>query len=281
MGSGKRNSKRHRRDPIRRPIPLPRAPSMRRRREDEAMMPTYEHSPVWARLYEVPVEQTPLYAVLAVLHQALSGRPVGSCVLSCHQVSGALRHLGFDAEPIAAHARLYRTTVTFTEESDIGVWKRPPVVRTDGTTTGHMVVLAWSFGQLVDPTLVQDPTLLARAASDPIYSIPVCAPVPTDLDSLLQRPPTQQLDHDLHVSWLLQPEWTAATNAVLDDTLKLAATLGALSLATQAVDVLQRLSADRDLTPLGNINATIGALLAGERQLPALPTEVPPQLRDI
>jgi hypothetical protein len=70
-------------------------------------MSTYEHSPVWTRLYEAPVEQTPLYAVL---HQALNGRPVGSCLLSCHQVSAALRHLGFDAGPITAHALLYRTT---------------------------------------------------------------------------------------------------------------------------------------------------------------------------
>lgn len=281
MGSGKRNSKRHRRAPIRRLVPIPRSSLAGVSRHDEVVMPTYEHSPAWSRLYEVPVEQTPLYAVLAVLHQALSGRPVGSCVLSCHKISGALRHLGFDAEPIAAHARLYRTTATFTEESDIGVWKRPPVVRTDGTTTGHMVVLAWSFGQLVDPTLVQDPTLLARAVGDPIYSIPACTPVPTDLDSLLQRPPVQRLDHDLYVSWLLQPEWTDATNAVLDETLRLAATLGALSLATQAIDVLQRLGTERDLISLENGNTVLGAMLSGERQLPALPPEVPAQLRGI
>jgi hypothetical protein len=59
MGNGKRNSKRHRRDPIRRPVPLPRSPSVRVPRHAEAVMPTYEHSPVWARLYEVPVEQHP------------------------------------------------------------------------------------------------------------------------------------------------------------------------------------------------------------------------------
>jgi hypothetical protein len=280
MGSGKRNSKRHRRDPIRRPVPPQQPSSVRARRQHEAVMPTYEDSPVWYRLSEVPAEQTPLYAVLAVLHQALSGRPVGSCVLSCHQVSGALQHLGFDAEPIAAHARLYRTTATFTEESDIGVWKRPPVVRSDGTTTGHMVVAAWSFGQLVDPTLVQDPILLARAAGDPIYSIPVCAPIPANHEALFQQNPVQQLDHDLYVSWLLLPEWTDATNAVLDERLRLAATLGAISLATRALDVLQRLGADRDPTTLPNQNATLGALLAGERRLPALPAEVPPHLRD-
>ncbi|MDI6105900.1 hypothetical protein QLQ12_45755 [Actinoplanes sp. NEAU-A12] len=71
----------------------------------------------------------------------------------------------------------------------------------------------------------------------------MCAPVPTDIDSLLQQPPVQQLDHDLHVSWLLQPEWTDATNAVLDEILRLATALGALSLAPQAIDVLQRLGA--------------------------------------
>lgn len=243
-------------------------------------MPVYEHSPMWDRLFEAPVELTPLYAVLAVLHQAMSGKPAGSCVLTCHQISTALHHLGFPAEPIAACATVYRTAGTLSEESDLGVWQRPPIVRPDGTTTGHMIVWAPSFAQLVDPTLVQHETLLARAATNPGYSIPVCAPAPTDPDLLLQEKLVARLDEDLYVSWLLQPDWTDLVNAVLDEPLTLAAELGGLSLAHDALDVLHRIADQRDLGPLHPLSVRLGALLAGSAHLPTMPDEVPPELRD-
>lgn len=243
-------------------------------------MPNYEHSPMFGLLYQVPIELTPLYAVLAVLHQALSGKPVGSCVLSCHQVSTALNHLGFHAEPIAACATVYRTTDSFTEQSDVGTWKRPPVVRPDATTTGHMVIWTSSFAQIVDPTLVQDPILLSLAAVDPIYSIPVCGPAPTDLDTLLQARLVAHLDQGLYVSWLLLPEWTEATNAVMDEPMCTAAALGGLSLATTALDVLRDLGGDRDLSELRGRYPELDALLAGDQRLPELPAQVPPELRD-
>ncbi len=43
-------------------------------------MPSYQISPVFGLLTEAPTRLVPLYAVLAVFHQALSGKPVGSCV---------------------------------------------------------------------------------------------------------------------------------------------------------------------------------------------------------
>jgi len=241
-------------------------------------MPAYEHSPMFALLVEAPVELTPLYAVLAALHQASSGKPVGTCVVSCHQISGALHHLGFDAEPIAACATLYRTTDTFTEVSEVGVWKRPPVLRPDGTTTGHMVVWTASFAQLIDPTLVQDPTLFALAATDPIYSIPVSVALPTDPDEVLRARPVVALDERLHASWLLLPEWTEAMNSVLAGAEGTAATLGGLALATDALVALRNLGQERDLTQLPHLYPQLGALLSGRRRLPPLPAQVPPEL---
>ncbi len=47
---------------------------------DRAVMPSYQISPVFGLLTEAPTRLVPLYAVLAVFHQALSGKPVGSCV---------------------------------------------------------------------------------------------------------------------------------------------------------------------------------------------------------
>ncbi|GIG94578.1 hypothetical protein [Plantactinospora mayteni] len=241
-------------------------------------MPTYEHSPMFALLVEAPVELTPLYAVLAGLHQAMSGKPVGTCVISCHQISGALHHLGFEAEPIAACATLYRTTGTFTEVSEVGVWKRPPILRLDGTTTGHMVVWTPSFAQLIDPTLVQDPTLYALAARDPVYSIPVSVEVSTDRVEVLRTRPVVALDERLHASWLLLPEWTEVMNTVLDGPEGTAATLGGLVLAADALVALRHLGHERDLTQLSELYPQLGALLAGRRQLPPLPAQVPPEL---
>ncbi|ROO52700.1 hypothetical protein EDC02_7640 [Micromonospora sp. Llam0] len=243
-------------------------------------MPVYQHSPMWNRLFEVPAELTPLYAVLTVLHQAMSGKPAGSCALACHQISGALHHLGFPAEPIAACATLYRTAGTFREESDLGVWQRPPTIRPDGTTTGHMIVWAPSFAQVIDPTLVQHQILLSRAATNPVYSIPVCAPAPAEADALLRARLVARIDEDLYVSWLLQPDWTDLVNAVLDEPLTIAAELGGLSLATDALDVLYRLVAERDLDPVTTLSPRLNALLAGTAHLPPMPDEVPPELRD-
>jgi hypothetical protein len=89
-----------------------------------------------------------------------------------------------------------------------------------------------------------------------------------------------QLDEDLYAAWLLQPDWTGAVNAVLDQELTVAAQLGGLGLATDALRVLQELSTERDLEPGGTPGARLAALLSGQAALPAMPAEVPPPLRD-
>lgn len=105
-------------------------------------------------------------------------------------------------------------------------------------------------------------------------------PVPTDPDALASAHPAVQLDEDLYAAWLLQPDWTDDVNAVLDEKLTLAAQLGGLGLATDALRVLRELSTERDLEPGGPPGARLAALLSGEAAIPAMPTEVPPPLRD-
>lgn len=284
MGNRRRNTRRHRREPIRRPIPTSRLTGMlmpsHRRTADapQDLMPVFEHSPLFTLLVDAPVDLVPMYAVLAVLHQKSSGLPVGTCVPTSHQISGALEHLGFSAEPIAACASVHRVTDTFTEISEVGVYKRPPVVFPDGTTTGHMIVWTSSFGHLIDATLVQDPTLLAAAHRDPVYSMPLFLPVPADRDEFLRTQPMLALDERLHASWVLLPEWTAAMEPVLDGPMGLVASLGALVLATDALDVMRRLGDERDLSGLPARYPRLGALIAGQARLPALPDQPPPEL---
>ncbi len=286
MGNRRRNTRRHRREPIRRPVPASRLTGMlapsRRPTDDspQQRMPVFAYSPLFTLIVEAPVELVPMYAVLAVLHQKSSGLPVGTCVPTSFQISGALEHLGFRAEPIAACGLVHRVTDTFTEISEVGVRTRPPVVFPDGTTTGHMIVWTSSFGHLIDATLVQDPTLLAAAHRDPVYSMPVFLPVPADRDAFLRTEPMLVLDERLRASWILRPEWTAAMAPVLDGPMGLVARLGALALATDALEVVRDLGDERDLSSLAARSARLGRLLAGQESLPALPDEPPPELID-
>ena len=142
-----------------------------------------------------------------------------------------------------------------------------------------MIVWAPSFAQVVDPTLAQHQTLLSRAATNPVYSIPVCAPAPAEADALTRARLVAQLDDDLHVSWRLQPHWTDLVNAVLDEPLTIAAELGGLILATDALRVLHSLPAQRDLDQLTTLSPRLNALLSGTAHLPPMPEEVPPELR--
>lgn len=274
MGDRKRSSRRQRREPLRRIIPATRVlASPRLSPDDRALMQVYEISPMFGRLVEAPVELVPLLAVLAVLHQAQSGKPVGTCVPTSHQVSGALRHLGFEAEPVAACATLYRMTDTFAEVSEVGVWKRPPVVQADGTTNGHMVVWTPSFAQLVDATLVQDPLLLAAAQVDPLYSTPVFVDVSSDWDEFLATRPIAWLDDRLYASWALTPEWTTAMDPVLEGETGAVVERGALGLATDALGLIEAVGAERDLSALPVRWPRLGALLQGQEHLAELPSE--------
>jgi hypothetical protein len=286
MGNSRRNTRRHRREPIRRAIPASKLTGVllpsRRRTDDRPQdrMPVFAYSPLFTLIVEAPVELVPMYAVLAVLHQKSSGLPVGTCVPTSYQISGALEHFGFRAEPMAACASVHRATDTFTEISDVGVSNRPPVVFPDGTTTGHMIVWTSSFGHLIDATLVQDPTLLAAAHHDPLYSMPVFMPVPADRAAFLRTEPVLALDERLHVSWVLRPEWTAAMEPVLDGPMGLIASLGALALATDALEVVRDLGDERDLSSLPARYPRLGRLLAGQERLPSLPDRPPPELAD-
>ncbi|WP_231925195.1 hypothetical protein [Micromonospora purpureochromogenes] len=93
VGNRKRSGRRQRRKPIRQMIPPTRVPGSRRPHhpDETALMPVYEYSPMFGRLVDAPVEMVPLLAVLAVLHQAQSGMPVGTCVPTSHQVSWGTR----------------------------------------------------------------------------------------------------------------------------------------------------------------------------------------------
>ena len=75
-----------------------KAKAQRRRRGPLAEDP----DPIIRLLLPMPAETVPLWAQLFVIHQSLYGAPLGSCVTTCQILAGALTHLGFACEPMAA-----------------------------------------------------------------------------------------------------------------------------------------------------------------------------------
>lgn len=236
-------------------------------------MPLYDDSPMLEVLLEAPLKLVPMYAVLAVLHQKSSDAMLGTCVVTCHQVAGALQHLGFGAAPVAATATVYRVVSMSGQQSvawasDVGTAQEPPTVTAEGTTDGHMVVHAPSFWQMIDPSIVQDPSILAAAHRDPLYSIPAVVPVPAVLAGI---EPVYAYDENVHVTWTLRPDWTRLLDGVLTfPDSEEAARRGATGLAHDTLALIRHLDEDRDFHALIGLYLHLGPLLDGRTQLPTI-----------
>lgn len=278
MGS-KRSSRRIRRDPVRRPIIVHRGdtssgsstpPAV----DDAARVPEFE-STMFGMLGGVAVEQLPLYTALSVVHHDMGGAPAGSCVSICHQLAGALDHLGFSAEVMVACATIFDREDQEVKYADVGVWDRQPIVRPDGTTDGHVVLWAGSFRRLVDPTIVQAPALLEAARDDELFTLPVVLPMDSR-EKLLSAESLATFKGPFLLSWMLFPDWAPALAPALRGDLAAAMPYGTLSLAHTVLDLLRGLGQLRsDVRRLNSMYPKLGALLSGREQLPALPTEPP------
>lgn len=279
---GKRSSRRNRREPVRHPIvvrasepTISPVPAARRAIEPgPSRMPEFE--PVmYGMLAKVAVEVVPLYTALAVVHADMSGAPANACVPICYQLAGALEHLGFDAEVMAACATVYDRDQQEVKYADVGVWERPPIVRADGTTDGHAVLWAASFRRLVDPTIAQAPQLVKAARDDVKFTLPTILPV-RSREYLLSTPAVAAPKGPYLISWMLFPDWTGALAPALEGELGDALPYGSLALAHSCLQVLHALAGERDdVRRLRNLYPYLGDLLAGRRQLPALPAEPP------
>ncbi len=210
----------------------------------------------------------------------MSGKPAGSCVTTCHQMAAALGHLGFEAEPMAACATVFRAAgqVKYT---DVGVWEHPPIVRPDGTTNGHMVVWTESFRRLIDATVVQDPALLKLARRDIQFTLPVVLRVPGGRDTLIDGQTAFTPRGPFLVSWLALPDWTETMTPLLDGPRGRAVEYGALAVAHDALDVRRSTGEHRDLRELPRLYPTLAALLTGSTTLPPLADELPPDVAQL
>jgi hypothetical protein len=227
-------------------------------------------------LLGIPLELLPLYTPLALMHDEMSGAPANSCIPVCYQIAGALGHLGFDAEVMAAYATVSRRQDgQVTKVVYVGVSDRPPTVRSDGMTDGHVVLWVGSFRRMVDPTIVQAPLLLAAARHDPGFTIPAVLPV-ASRERLLAAGSLGTLREPFFIEWKLRPEWTGALAAALGGDIGAALPYGSLRLAHTAVDILRFLGTARpDMGRLSQLYPELEGLLTGHSELPRLPAEPP------
>jgi hypothetical protein len=263
----KRNTKRQRREPVRRPIPEARltAPPPRLPFDpDSPVLPAAAGSPMLGSLVNGPIEALPLYAVLTAVHLELSGNVVNACLPVCYQIVGALRHFGFAAETMAAYVEVAKDGRRY---GGIGV-NGKATVYPDGTTNGHTVVWADSFGRLVDATVAQHPELNRAVHRGSLnQSAPLVLPV-GERDALLQgaigaiRPPYQLAYLALPQHTSVFESWVAQYREPLD--------YGALSIAHRGLIALEAAGKMRNIRQLSHLYPQLGRLLDGVNQLPEL-----------
>jgi hypothetical protein len=230
--------------------------------------------PVQEILISCHIELLPLLTALALIHRELTGAPGACCVPVCWQLQGGLEYLGFDSEVIAASSLVMRDGDNRPEQ--IGHNNYLPSLRNDGSTDGHAVVWAASFGQLVDPTIVRARNVQAVAQSRPEASFPVMLPV-ADRDTLFGPAAICSSSRPtLTFMWGLLPQWTQALTPCRGSDLETAIAYGKLALAHAIVEVIRGLNIVRpDSEQLCALYPPLAALLNGSSQLPRLPDEPP------
>lgn len=235
------------------------------RRAQGPLTPARNIDDLTAPLLHCVGDMIPMWAAITLLSGVSAGQPANSCAQASYQLAGALGYLGYDAELVAACVHVRSTDGRST---DVGVWERPPQVRRNGTTDGHVVVWTSSFRRLIDLTIGQDPQLQRAARRNPNLA----APVVGELDELVAfgegatpivpRPP-------FAFAYMLLPQYTPVMAPLWENSdVTEQLDLGALAFAHDTLELV-RATESRRRRPTGT---RMRALLDGKAQLPPLPT---------
>jgi hypothetical protein len=227
-------------------------------------------------LVSCDIETLPLITALAAIHQELSGTPGARSVPVCWQLHGALSHLGFDGEVVAAIAQVTHDGNSMPEL--IGRSQGTPSLAGNGSTDSHAVFWARSFGRLVDPAIVLARHVRTVAQDNPVLSFPVVLPAPEDREALF-RPDmiTSSSRPSLTLTWVLMPQWTQALTPPADSDLDANLQVGKITLAHATLEIIRALGKIRtDLPPMYARYPTLATLLDGRSQLPPRPPSTGP-----
>jgi hypothetical protein len=272
MTQAKRSTRQRRREPVRRQLPVRRptpatgngrTPS---RAEARFLVRGVEMLAIGA-LRTIDAELTPLYAMLAALHQVLDGREQHSALIASAQMARALELLGCDAELIVACTSVFRSAAAPELAEQIGEWSHPPLIRADATTDAHAVVWTDSFDRCVD--LGVSCSLAVRRAVErgEASSGPAVLPA-ASRDALIRSAVSVAAFRGrLLLNWMFFPQWTPCLDLVLERHAD-AIDYGGRALAQVVVDQLAAVAVTRDLGPVATRFPVIGKLIADEFRLP-------------
>lgn len=224
------------------------------------------------RLETYPIEMLPLYATLAAASLQFKDPVSPRSVWFCHQIKGCLAHLRFKSEVIAAVAMV---TSVEGEIDYIGEHRREPRLRADGSSDGHAVIWAESFGRLADPTITEA-RLVREAAERSAISMVAAVPIPSR-EQLLHAPGLRvQSQTGVVIELRLVPEWTQSLTPVSGSELETGLSYGQLALAHTVVEIMRGLAELRtDLPQIRSLYPLLADLIDGSALLPELPDEPP------
>lgn len=209
-----------------------------------------------------PLDVIPLYAMLTAVHHAIARRPNYPGIVASGQLANGLIHLGFEAELIPAHNKIYRASSRLTGDVEFDSWD---IISSDAETGGHLAVWTPSFGRCIDLAASQDPML--TRGEPPI--LPMVFAMPGGQKQLLyqgefvaERPP-----------FVISCIFSNKRNSRFDPLIaRHAAAIehGGLSLAQLVVDLLSAFAIYLDLHPLCDLYPHLNDLLNGQTRLPDL-----------
>ncbi|MDB6084374.1 MAG: hypothetical protein JWN43_2255, partial [Gammaproteobacteria bacterium] len=212
--------------------------------------------------------------------QAVGGRAAYRCIVACGQLMRALQYLGFDAELIPACTSVSRVERGDVRMADIGVWDHPPVIRSNGTTDGHLAVWSDSLNRCIDIGVCHEPALRRASTGEQVLTLPAILPVPGGRQQLLHTARSiVTLRHPFALSWMFFPQWRSRFDPLLDHH-SAVIEHGGLALAHVVVDLLSAVAVYRDLGQLGELYPRLGSLVYGQALLPELDDYPPPRTSD-
>jgi hypothetical protein len=229
------------------------------------LTPDWDIDDLAAPLRNCAGNMIPMWAAIGLLSGVSRSQPANSCAYASYQLAGALGHLGYDAELVAACVNVRSLDGLST---DVGVWERPPRIRRNGTTDGHVVVWTSSFGRLIDLTVGQDPQLQRAARRNPALAAPVVGEL-NELVAFGEGPTPIVPRPPFAFAYMLLPQYTPVMaplweNSAVTEQLD----FGALAFAYDTLELV-RATESRRRRPTGT---RMRALLDGKAQLPPLPT---------
>jgi hypothetical protein len=269
----KRNTRRHRREPIRgtiyarerSPVTSQRELRVAEQGPEHLLPPGLDHLALGLGL--LPLEAAPLYALVTAVYQAISSRPMYSSIVASSQLVRGLNYLGFDAELIPAYTMLRRANGQIIE---IGVYGPSPNVSDDGGSDGHAVVWAESFNRCIDLGVCNNPALQRAFVDNEALTIPVVLPVPDGRDALINSSASIVTERrPFMMTWIFLPQWITLYEPLLRYHAP-AIEHGGLAMAHVSVDLLSAVSVYQDIAQLAELYPRLGDLLSGRDRLPEL-----------